>query len=112
AGARRPVAATAGARIHESIMSRREGRTAFHSFSPWGRRWDEGAPALRSGIIVTPSPHPLQPKSDLSDFGHVYVAKSGKPDFARGEGVKRLAHRTWAHIPYATVITILPKCWL
>jgi hypothetical protein len=38
-----------------------------------------------------PSSHLLQPKSDLSDFGHVYVAKPGKPDFARGEGVKRSA---------------------
>jgi hypothetical protein len=24
-----------------------------------GRRWDEGAPAVRYGNFVTPSPHPL-----------------------------------------------------
>src|SRR5260370_796198 len=36
-----------------------QGRTASHSFSPRGRRWDEGAPAVRYGIIVPPSPHPL-----------------------------------------------------
>ena len=36
-----------------------QGRTAFHSFSPGGRRWDEGAAAVRYGISVTPSPHPL-----------------------------------------------------
>jgi hypothetical protein len=46
-------------RVVVRLKNHPEGRTAFHSFSPWGRRWDEGAPALRSGIIVTPSPHPL-----------------------------------------------------
>ena len=35
-----------------------QGRRAFHSFSPLGRRWDEGARAVRYGWIVTPSPQP------------------------------------------------------
>jgi hypothetical protein len=54
-----------------TFKNRLQGLRAFHCFSPWGRRWDEVAPAVRYGIIVTPSPRPLQPKSDLSDFGHV-----------------------------------------
>ena len=42
-----------------ACKNRLQGRTAVHSFSPWGRRWDEGAPAVRYRNIVTPSPHPL-----------------------------------------------------
>src|ERR1700682_3598753 len=33
-----------------------EGRTASHSFSPAGRRWDEGAPAVRYGTSSPPHP--------------------------------------------------------
>src|SRR5215831_13328192 len=40
---------------------------------------------------VTPSPQPSpQPKSDLSDFGHLKVPNSGKPEFGWGEGAHRV----------------------
>jgi hypothetical protein len=42
---------------HNTALS--QGRRTFHSFSPAGRRWDEGVPAMRYGNIVAPSPHPL-----------------------------------------------------
>ncbi len=58
----------------------RQGRTASHSFSPWGRRWDEGAPAVRYGIIVTPSPHPLPMRNRVYPISPLIVYKSGKPD--------------------------------
>src|SRR5258708_371429 len=43
---------------------------------------------------LNPSPHPSQPKSDLSDFGHLKVPSSGKPEFGceeRGEGAHRVS---------------------
>src|SRR5438270_4337402 len=43
---------------------------------PWGRRWDEGARAARYRNIVTPSPHPLQAKSGIPDFGNVSWRRS------------------------------------
>src|SRR5258708_13044529 len=65
--------------MHTSSRIDLQGRTAFHSFSPWGRRWDEGAPAVRYGIIVAP----FTPPSPL-----------------RGEGVKSCAHPT-ANMPHS-----------
>src|SRR3984893_11321561 len=57
----------------ESLKLERNGRTASHPFSPRGEGRDEGAPAVRSCTIVTPSP---------------------RPSPLRGEGVKRRAHLT------------------
>jgi tripartite-type tricarboxylate transporter receptor subunit TctC len=55
------------------IDSDRQGRSASHSFSPWGRRSDEGAPAVR----YWKDRNPLSPPSPL-----------------RGEGVNRRARPT------------------
>jgi hypothetical protein len=57
-----------------------QGRRAFHSFSPLGRRWDEGAPAARFGIIVTPSPHPLPTRNRVYPISPPIVRKSSKLD--------------------------------
>src|ERR1700694_2420051 len=78
-------------RLELSIL-RLQGRTAFHSFSPWGRRWDEGAPAVRYGIIVTPSPHPcmglLLSSGDLATSFSLPLARSFEC-VCRGVGADR-----------------------
>src|SRR5215467_2493530 len=47
---------------------------------------------LRPASDTTRAPQapPLQPKSDISDFGHSIVPNSGKPEFGCGESLPRL----------------------
>jgi hypothetical protein len=45
--------------------------TAFHSLAPKGRGWGEGVTKIPYRTAEAPSSHLLQPKSDLSDFGHL-----------------------------------------
>ena len=72
--------------------SRRQGRTATHSFSPAGRRWDEGAPAAR----YRTHRNPLTPPPPL-----------------RGEGVKRRARpnliQTYAVLAFAIGLAFLQQ---
>src|ERR1700694_4693232 len=125
------------AHLQESITLLLQGRTTFHSFSPGGRRWDEGAPAARYGIIVTPSPHPLPTRSRVYPTSSPRVRKSGKPDFVTksaqvgqarlrhqecasrasptcdGEGVKRRAHLRLLHLVDADAAVganRIPRC--
>ena len=66
----RSLATVVPAKERVKELALRQGRSAFHSFSPRGRRRDEGAPAARRNHRS-----PLTPPSPL-----------------RGEGVKRRAH--------------------
>jgi DNA helicase-2/ATP-dependent DNA helicase PcrA len=58
----------------------------------------------RTGAYLAPSPQPSQPKSDVSDFGHLKAPNSGTPEFGcegRGEGAKASApqHHTQIEPP-------------
>src|SRR5262245_17183768 len=80
---RPPPAAAVSARPRCSPLSARSVR----SLSPFGER--AGVRGLQDyREIRAPHPTPLQPKSDVSDFGPLWVPNSGKPEFGWGEGAR------------------------
>src|SRR5580700_7142288 len=68
--------------------------TAFHSLAPKGRGWGEGVTMIPYRTAGAPSSRPSPAEVGFIRLRPCLVAKSGRPDFARGEGVRDTASLT------------------